>query len=104
MSTSTFSDQDFAFERGKVKLNSSRELPVFLTLKKVAELLKVKPRTVYAWVSVEEFHTSVGGCCAFDLMLWSLGISRIVDLYQSQNSIALANSRTQSILSCGKIP
>lgn len=42
-------------------LNSSRELPVYLTLKEVAELLKVKPRTVYARVSVEEFRTSVGG-------------------------------------------
>jgi excisionase family DNA binding protein len=25
--------------------------PIYLTLKEVAELLKVKPRTVYAWVS-----------------------------------------------------
>jgi excisionase family DNA binding protein len=25
--------------------------PTYLTLKEVAELLKVKPRTVYAWVS-----------------------------------------------------
>ena len=27
------------------------ELPIYLTLKEVAELLKVKPRTIYAWVS-----------------------------------------------------
>ena len=27
------------------------ELPIYLTLKEVAELLKVKPRTFYAWVS-----------------------------------------------------
>ena len=26
-------------------------LPIYLTLKEVAELLKVKPRTIYAWVS-----------------------------------------------------
>jgi excisionase family DNA binding protein len=29
----------------------AKELPIYLTLKEVAELLKVKPRTVYAWVS-----------------------------------------------------
>jgi excisionase family DNA binding protein len=28
-----------------------KEPPIYLTLKEVAELLKVKPRTVYAWVS-----------------------------------------------------
>jgi excisionase family DNA binding protein len=29
----------------------AKEPPIYLTLKEVAELLKVKPRTVYAWVS-----------------------------------------------------
>jgi len=29
----------------------SKERPIYLTLKEVAELLKVKPRTVYSWVS-----------------------------------------------------
>jgi len=33
------------------KLVQAKELPIYLTLKEVAELLKVKPRTVYAWVS-----------------------------------------------------
>ena len=28
----------------------AKELPIYLTLKEVAELLKVKPRTIYAWV------------------------------------------------------
>ena len=28
-----------------------KEPPIYLTLKEVAELLKVRPRTVYAWVS-----------------------------------------------------
>ena len=32
-------------------LPQARERPTYLTLKEVAELLKVKPRTVYAWVS-----------------------------------------------------
>ena len=32
-------------------LVQAKERPVYLTLKEVAELLKVKPRTVYAWVS-----------------------------------------------------
>lgn len=29
----------------------AKELPIYLTLKEVSELLKVKPRTIYAWVS-----------------------------------------------------
>ena len=32
-------------------LAHANEPPIYLTLKEVAELLKVKPRTVYAWVS-----------------------------------------------------
>jgi excisionase family DNA binding protein len=28
-----------------------KEPPIYLTLKEVAELLKVKPRTLYSWVS-----------------------------------------------------
>ena len=32
-------------------LVQANEPPIYLTLKEVAELLKVKPRTVYAWVS-----------------------------------------------------
>ena len=32
-------------------LPKPKEPPIYLTLKEVAELLKVKPRTVYAWVS-----------------------------------------------------
>lgn len=34
-----------------VKKKEERELPIYLTLKELAELFKVKPRTVYAWVS-----------------------------------------------------
>jgi excisionase family DNA binding protein len=32
-------------------LPQGKEPPIYLTLKEVAELLKVKPRTIYAWVS-----------------------------------------------------
>ena len=32
-------------------LIQAKEPPIYLTLKEVAELLKVKPRTVYSWVS-----------------------------------------------------
>ena len=32
-------------------LPQAKEPPIYLTLKEVAELLKVKPRTIYAWVS-----------------------------------------------------
>jgi len=34
-----------------MNLKQAKELPIYLTLKEVAELLKVKPRTIYAWVS-----------------------------------------------------
>ena len=38
---------------GKTPTNlaPTKEPPIYLTLKEVAELLKVKPRTIYAWVS-----------------------------------------------------
>lgn len=37
------------------KLTSARhDSPVFLTLKELAELLRVKPRTVYDWVANEK--------------------------------------------------
>ena len=32
-------------------LVQSKDPPIYLTLKEVAQLLKVKPRTIYAWVS-----------------------------------------------------
>jgi len=36
------------------KLTSARpDSPVFLTLKELAELLRVKPRTIYDWVANE---------------------------------------------------
>jgi len=39
------------FENAPTNLGQTKEPPIYLTLKEVAELLKVKPRTVYAWVS-----------------------------------------------------
>jgi excisionase family DNA binding protein len=51
MRTSAVTERAFRFGREKVDVNSSTEFPIYLTLKEVAELLKVKPRTVYAWVS-----------------------------------------------------
>jgi excisionase family DNA binding protein len=37
------------------KLTSARpDSPVFLTLKELAELLRVKPRTIYDWVANEK--------------------------------------------------
>jgi len=33
------------------RVAQTKEPPTYLTLKEVADLLKVKPRTVYAWVS-----------------------------------------------------
>ena len=34
-----------------MNIREAKELPIYLTLKEVAELLKVKPRTIYSWVS-----------------------------------------------------
>jgi excisionase family DNA binding protein len=34
-----------------MKNTESSKIPVYLTLKQVAEFLKVKPRAIYAWVS-----------------------------------------------------
>ena len=34
-----------------MNLRQTKELPIYLTLKEVAELLRVKPRTIYDWVS-----------------------------------------------------
>ena len=38
-------------ENAPTNLAHTKEAPIYLTLKEVAELLKVKPRTVYSWVS-----------------------------------------------------
>ena len=37
--------------KAPTNLAQAKERPIYLTLKEVAELLKVKPRTIYAWVS-----------------------------------------------------
>ena len=34
-----------------MNIKEAKELPIYLVLREVAELLKVKPRTIYAWVS-----------------------------------------------------
>ena len=39
------------FHDAPSNLAQAKEKPIYLTLKEVAELLKVKPRTVYSWVS-----------------------------------------------------
>ena len=51
MKTAAISQRGFSLSRAEVDVNSSSEFPIYLTLQEVAELLKVKPRTVYAWVS-----------------------------------------------------
>jgi excisionase family DNA binding protein len=37
--------------KAPTNLAQATEPPIYLTLKEVADLLKVKPRTIYAWVS-----------------------------------------------------
>ena len=39
------------FGKAPTNLTQAKEPPIYLTLKEVAELLKVKPRTIYSWVS-----------------------------------------------------
>ena len=44
--------REYEREQGRsMSSEKAKELPIYLTLKEVAELLKVKPRTIYAWVS-----------------------------------------------------
>ncbi|MFN2511734.1 MAG: helix-turn-helix domain-containing protein [Pyrinomonadaceae bacterium] len=58
-----------------VNVKEDRELPIYLTLKELAELLKVKPRTVYAWVSDRRIpYERKGGLLRFRLdaiMAWN---------------------------------
>jgi excisionase family DNA binding protein len=37
--------------KAPASLAQTKEPPIYLTLNEVADLLRVKPRTVYAWVS-----------------------------------------------------
>ena len=51
-----------------MNIKEARELPIYLTLKEVAELLKVKPRTIYAWVSDKRIpYERKGGLLRFRL-------------------------------------
>lgn len=55
-----------------------KELPIYLTLKEVAELLKVKPRTIYAWVSDKRIpYERKVVCCVFVSMQFSPGMSQL---------------------------
>jgi excisionase family DNA binding protein len=59
--------------KGKCNMNDintkqKKELPIYLTLKELAELLKVKPRTIYAWVSDKRVpYERKGGLLRFRL-------------------------------------
>ena len=48
---SSAKQSNLVFGNVPTNLAHAKEPPTYLTLKEVAELLKVKPRTVYAWVS-----------------------------------------------------
>ncbi|HXD31438.1 MAG TPA: helix-turn-helix domain-containing protein [Pyrinomonadaceae bacterium] len=51
-----------------MNIREAKELPIYLTLKEVAELLKVKPRTIYAWVSDKRIpYERKGGLLRFRL-------------------------------------
>jgi excisionase family DNA binding protein len=51
-----------------MNIKEAKELPIYLTLKEVAELLKVKPRTIYAWVSDKRIpYERKGGLLRFRL-------------------------------------
>jgi len=51
-----------------MNIREAKELPIYLTLKEVSELLKVKPRTIYAWVSDKRIpYERKGGLLRFRL-------------------------------------
>jgi len=51
-----------------MNIKDAKELPIYLTLKEVSELLKVKPRTIYAWVSDKRIpYERKGGLLRFRL-------------------------------------
>jgi len=51
-----------------MNVKEAKETPIYLTLKEVAELLRVKPRTIYAWVSDKRIpYERKGGLLRFRL-------------------------------------
>ena len=51
-----------------MNIKEAKELPIYLTLKEVTQLLKVKPRTIYAWVSDKRIpYERKGGLLRFRL-------------------------------------
>lgn len=51
-----------------MNIKEAKELPIYLNLKEVAQLLKVKPRTIYAWVSDKRIpYERKGGLLRFRL-------------------------------------
>ncbi len=51
-----------------MNIKEAKELPIYLTLKEVAQLPKVKPRTIYAWVSDKRIpYERKGGLLRFRL-------------------------------------
>ena len=68
MRTSAVTERALRFGPVKVDANPAGEFPIYLTLKEVAELLKVKPRTIYAWVSDRRIpYERKGGLLRFRL-------------------------------------
>jgi excisionase family DNA binding protein len=56
------------FGKAPMNFKEAKEIPMYLTLKEVAELLKVKPRTIYAWVSDKRIpYERKGGLLRFRL-------------------------------------
>ena len=69
LSTSLLSDGTVvAHDRAIMDVQQNKEIPTYLTLKELAELLKVKPRTIYAWVSDKRIpYERKGGLLRFRL-------------------------------------
>ncbi len=56
-------------------MRTNERVPVYLTLKEVASLLKVKPRTIYGWVSANRIpFERKGGLLRFrldEILAWN---------------------------------
>jgi excisionase family DNA binding protein len=82
-----------------MNIKEAKELPIYLTLKEVAELLRVKPRTIYAWVSDKRIpYERKGGLLRFRLDVGSPGTNRPVREIEIENHALLCYPQSAPVM------